>query len=331
MDDQSIQDKQTYVTQNQEEKREFPATKEKDGREYELKEVEYKVISQKPLLVDTEVKRTVTYDDLYNKSVKAPDILNVEEKNVKIDLKLTGIDYTDTVITGRKYNLTGSTDYGYRSVQPKAPQEKKVDYLDQVTGQTVSAVLSLKSVQAKDDWTWKEDLKIPMVFNIYDAEYYKIGEKIVPYNDAAPALKGCETELLKVLQLSPEDYKITNFVWDGTPYDVDGVTHRKAIATGSRHVARYVANYGGTIPLPDAPGYDAVANYSGIAKLPADSGAQEYTIVATALYSPVRFDFMKVVVPIMVGLILVVLLVVAILYISTKKKEKKEVENNVGS
>ncbi|WP_101698674.1 prealbumin-like fold domain-containing protein [Clostridium minihomine] len=327
----NIEEIQIYTAQDPEVKKAFPDTKEDNGQKYELQNVIYNIVTEKDILLDTVVKRSVTYDNLYKKDVEAPDILNLKENNINLDLKLSGIDYQNIMITGRKYNLTASTDYGYRSDIPKAIQQKNVEYQDSVTGQVVKATLSLVSVKATDDWTWKDDLTIPLVFSIYDAEYYKIGDKVVPYSAKAPALEGCETELLNVLKLSPQDYKISKFEWDGDPYDVDGVMHRKAKATGSRHVARYVASYSGTIPLPDAPGYNAIANYEGTVKLPDTSGAKEYTIEAIATYTQVTgFDFKKAVVPIMIGLILLILLVVAILYISSQKKRKKaqEIEIN---
>lgn len=328
---------QTYTTRNKDERREFPQNQTIGETKYRLQGVSYRVVFQKDVMKDTVVKRSIVYGNLLNKNVSAPDTLNVTEGDRKIRLNLTGVVYSDTVIQGRKHHLTAYTDFGLRTSEPQAEPAKQVTYKDDVTGKTVPATLPLTSVQKTGDWVWLNDFTFPIVFSIYDAEYYRVGNQVVPYNDSAPQMKGCETELLNTMHLSPNEYKITSFTWNGKPYTQGGVTYRKAIATGSRRVARFLANYDATIALPGAPGYKASANYEGKISVPDPSGAKDYTMEAKATYAPVpnppkeSFNLTKVLVPVMIGLIVVVLLIVAILYISArKKKQRKGAKNHAG-
>ena len=158
----------------------------------------------------------------------------------------------------------------------------------------------------------------------------------IPYNEEIPAIDGFESVLLDSLSLSREQYRITGFQWTGEPYEQDGVFHRDATASGQRYAASYRAVYSGTVSLPDVPGYDAVATYTGTIQKP--TGKTEYTVKAVATYekeptsepeaqsqpntglTPIQIVLLS------VAAFLLVVLVVGLLSILAKRRKKKEKE-----
>lgn len=108
----------------------------------------------------------------------------------------------------------------------------------------------MKSVMVLEE-RWEENLEIPVLFYVYDADYYEFGEHLIPRVEGTPGLEGREEELLAVLGLSPEDYVIQSVVWNGEPYlDEEGIQCRAALAIGKKRVRDYEAVYGGEAVIP---------------------------------------------------------------------------------
>ena len=149
-------------------------------------------------------------------------------------------------------------------------------------GKTVSAVLDFDHLETLDGFSWRSDVTIPLTFSYYDSFGYVLGDAFIPYNEEIPAMDGFESVLLDSLGLNPEQYRITGFQWTGEPYEENGVMYRNAEASGQRYAASYRAVYSGTVSLPDVPGYDAVATYTGTVQQP--TGETEYTVKAVASY-----------------------------------------------
>ena len=108
-----------------------------------------------------------------------------------------------------------------------------------------------------------------------------------------------------------------------------------AEASGQRYAASYRAVYSGTVSLPDVPGYDAVATYTGTVQQP--TGETEYTVKAAASYERLEKEE-KAEIPsqpgtgltpiqiilISVGAFLFLVLIVGLLWILAKQKKKKQ-------
>lgn len=321
IDKNDITKVQTFTTQSTDDfKYDFETQITEDGKKYDLKGVNYKVTAEKNLENIENVTHKVEYNDLYSKELTPPETLTITQDGRQIEVKLTGVSFTDTTITNRSENITGYTDYDYKTVTPKPAQTKTVTYYDKASQKNVQATLQFKELKAKDDWAWRNDVNIPITFSFYDSEYYVLGDKFIPYNDKQPALKGYETDLLKELNLDTEKYRITSVEWSGEKYQLGDVTYRKAIAHGERYAANYIAYYESNINLPNAHGYTAVAEYQ--TEISVLNGTKEYTVEATAVYTP-NHTTAIIVGSVAGGLILIVLLVIAILYIISKKDKRK--------
>lgn len=293
---------------------------EKDGKKYELKGVNYRVIDSKPLDEALPITHKVDYKDLYTKQANAPETLTITQKGEAVDVKLKNVEYEETTITNRTETVSAYTDFDYKTVTPNPPKTKTVTYHDNGSQKDVQVTLDFKELKAEDDWKWINDVEIPMTFSLYDSAYYVLGDKYIPYNDEKPALQGHENDILKELKLDSQKYRITSVEWNGEPYMVGDVMYRKAVAHGERYAANYVAYYESNVSLPDAAGYNAVALYEGEGTTL--SGRTQYTVEATAVYSP-DYTTQAIVAGVVGGLILIALLVIAVLYIISKKQEKK--------
>ena len=262
----------------------FDDTTQKNGKTYYLKNVSYKVLSADNLQTTEPVIQKINYSNLYEKNVEPPESLTVPKGDQEIEVKLTDFQYTETVITDRKELVTAYTDYDYKTEMPEPTEVKNVIYHDEASKQDIPATLKLKELKEVDSWKWRDDVEIPITFSLYDAEYYVLGDNLIPYNEDKPALEGYEDELLTELNLDTNKYRITSVEWDGEPYTVGEVRYRKAIAHGERYAANYVAVYEDVVALPDVDGYNAVAEYR--SEIPELTGETEYTVQATATYTP---------------------------------------------
>lgn len=295
----------------------FAETVEENGAKYNLKSVDYKVINSVPLQREETVVHTVDYTNRYSKDVKPAETVEIEKDGKPLTVELTGVEYSPTTITNRSEIVSAYTDYSYKTVKPEPAATKTITYHDEASGQDVVATLPFKELKEVDGWAWRSDVTIPIEFSLYDAAYYALGDKLVPYNDEKPALAGYETDLLNELGLNPELYRITDVRWDGEPYYVGEVRYRKAIATGERYTANYIAVYENRVDLPDVSGYNAVATYQSVVDV--NSGDREYTVEATAVYER-DYTVAYAIAGVVLGLFFIALLVVLVLYIISKKK-----------
>lgn len=298
----------------------FEKTIEQDGKKYNLKGVNYQTVSIENLTETQTVTHNVDSNNLYSKNLVPEEKLIITQDGTEVEVTLTDITYTDTIIKNRTATLTAYNDYAYQTTKPEPAKTKTITYYDDATGQTLTKTLQFKEIKAEDGWAWRSDLSIPITFAFYDSEYYALGDKYVPYNDDKPALEGYESDLLNELNLDTSKYRITSIEWDGEKYQAGDITYRKAIAYGDRYTANYIAYYESTVSLPDAAGYNAVAHYEGQATVL--NGEKEYTVQATAVYTPDHTTEL-IVAGVVGGLIIIVLLVIAILYVISKKREKR--------
>ncbi len=289
----------------------------KDDGTYALKDVTYETVSSTPVMET----QTIEIKDLYEQNVEAEEEKTfVNTKSQEVIGKLSDVSYSDTIITNRTAEVESTLKSGYVLSQPAVANSKTVNYADEVTEKNVTATLPLTNFQITTPYHWVSDVTIPTRFEQYDSKYYLLNGRYVPYNNQKPALAGYEADILNVLNLPQESYRITDFVWTGDVYTENGVQYRDAVATGERYVAEYIAYYRDTVALPDANGYNATLTYS------LDSGDIEYTINATALYEKLNTGLTpaQIITISVVGVFLLIILIVAILFVISKKKKSKE-------
>lgn len=111
---------------------------------------------------------------------------------------------------------------------------------------------------------WEDDFLFKLTFHSCQADIYELGEIEISSDPDSerPALQGYERELLELLGLSEEYYRITEYEWTGAAYlDEGGMLCRDASARGERLVRDCQAVYGGEIVLPPKKVYRTKAVY----------------------------------------------------------------------
>lgn len=316
-DENQITESIEYTSLKEDETHTFDEKLVKDDGTYTLKDVKYETVSETPVMET----QTIEIKDLYEQNVEAEEEKTfVNTKGKEVLGKLSDVSYSDTIITNRTAEIESTLKSGYVLSQPAVANSKTVIYADEVTEKNVTATLPLTNFQITTPYHWVSDVTIPTRFEQYDSKYYLLNGRYVPYNNQRPALTGYEADILNVLNLPQESYRITDFLWTGDVYTENGVQYRNAAASGERYVAEYTAYYNDTVALPDANGYNATLTYS------LDSGDTEYTIKATALYEKLNTGLTpaQIITISVVGVFLLVILIISILFVISKKKKSKE-------
>lgn len=118
------------------------------------------------------------------------------------------------------------------------PEEILVEY------EGIKEYVPVKSARVLREY-WTGDFEFPVLFYVYDAEYYELGEYRIPRRDDDPGLEGYEDGLLKALGLEEEDYVIGKVTWSGEAYEnEEGILCRDAVARGRKRLRDYEVVYG---------------------------------------------------------------------------------------
>lgn len=149
--------------------------------------------------------------------------------------------YAETEKSERKI-IEKTVNY-YQAEEDKFPETITVTVQDGETSQEVSCHMAEKKVTGEQ---WQADFEVPVTFQDYGSDYYRLGSLEIPFKEDSTGLEGCEEELLNQLGLSSECYQITEFQWAGEPYENErGVLCRDAKGKGQRLVKDYAVTYRG--------------------------------------------------------------------------------------
>lgn len=206
------------------------------------------------------------------------------------------------------------------------PEEILVEYED------IKEYVPVKSVQALREY-WTGDFEFPVLFYVYDAEYYELGEYRIPRREDAPGLEGYEDGLLKTLGLEEEDYVIEKVTWSGEAYvNEEGILCRDAVARGRKRLRDYEVVYGMEEELEP----DVSAAYPEEMQMMVDAPDQVVRVTGTVDDEGAgNKDFWSIlkrvtVVTVAAGLVLLILLLVLLLcmklvkWYRDRKREKSE-------
>lgn len=132
---------------------------------------------------------------------------------------------------------------------------------DRERGQTVTAVCPMEEQEVVRE-AWQDGFVFTVTFHTYEAGYYQLAGRLIPYNDEKPELEGCEDLLLELVGLPPEDYRVTHVQWSGEVYlDETGNQCRDAAAFGQKRLRDHRVKYSGTAVFPAKEGWQTVAVY----------------------------------------------------------------------
>ncbi len=147
--------------------------------------------------------------------------------------------------------------------EDQIPEKAVIDLHDDAGDRRVRNEYPILRMSRKGE-RWLPDFHFTAVFHSYDSDYYRLGEKKIPFNSSKPELGECGRELLTEIGADPERYQILDFAWQGEPYyDERGNFCRDALVTGKKKVDEYHVTYGGEALFYKTEGIKSIAVYRG--------------------------------------------------------------------
>lgn len=151
----------------------------------------------------------------------------------------------------------------YKGVEQidKIPESCEIEVKNKVSGEVVKADVPLASYEYSN-YRWTNDFEFLVTVEEADAEVYALGNILVPRRENAP-FSGYELQLLELIQVSPEYYRIDSVEWAGEPWtEKSGKIYRQAIAKGAKQVADVQAQYAGDVVFESKSGREVRAVYA---------------------------------------------------------------------
>lgn len=157
--------------------------------------------------------------------------------------------------------ITASDTIIFENVEAadKIPAQAEVEVLNKNLGTVVNRTVPLKEYQYTD-YRWADGFQFPVVVEDADAEYYAMGDELIPNAEEDP-FAGYEDALLDYIGLSQDAYVIDTVEWTSEPWEAEGIVYRQAMATGRKMVATVTATYEGLVTLEASGAKEVRAKY----------------------------------------------------------------------
>lgn len=95
---------------------------------------------------------------------------------------------------------------------------------------------------------WQDDFSFPMTFYEYGADTYQLGDRVLKADELSVLAAQYGEEILTFMGLSPEEYEVTDLLWNGDAYqNEEGVICRDARGVGRRLLRDYRVVYEGSV------------------------------------------------------------------------------------
>ena len=264
-----------------------------DGKQYKLKGIEYKIMSQENMYI----AKDYVYSNLRSRSVPLKKTFKVNGEKLLLQADENDIRYSETIATTTE-TLSG------RTLKPNLPKNKMVT----VQGYTYDATLLGVTSQLNT---------IPFTATVkFDGDKgatYYLGNKKLILQDGGPCWSGYTDDVIKYLNLETGS-TVSAGKWTSDYVQENGRTVRYAQFTGTRPATDYIATYSYKI-------YSAIVTYdNGL-----DPGAMQYTVKAICSYEKAGMSFLQKMICTGIGLCVLAILAAVILMI-LRRKNRKEIE-----
>lgn len=209
------------------------------------------------------------------------------------------------------------------------PDRVQSVFRDEVTGRQVTEEFRMAGLFQENE-RWSGDFSFLAVFHGYDSDYFRLGNREVPFHGDKPQLMGLEGELLAEIGVNSENYRILDSKWEGPAYmDDGGVLCRNAVVTGEKKVWDYQARYGGEVTFPQVQGFKCAAIYTSYEKkTEADGKALQESEPSGQLSveaeekPPSVWELIRHVVVAVIGIFTVLLVIALLIWLITRRKKK---------
>ena len=182
-------------------------------------------------------------------------------------------------VPGKRTRESAERRIRYEGVEGAETLPESILVYDEETGEQEMGKLPLKEKSILREW-WDASFQVPVTFHAYGAQEYTLGGITVNGAEAARTdLWG--PELLRMLGLSPEYYRILTLEWTGDVYaDPSGQACRQALARGEKLLRDYEAVYAGELEWQEPAVYELRMEYEPVKETmvsvkPSDSAEEE--------------------------------------------------------
>ena len=272
-------------------KYDVPEKIDKDGKEYELKDVKYRINDKK----SKEVTKSVT-----STSKKHPKTLKDTVSGREVTLVAETPQWKEVNAEG----LIKTIEYKNESDIPQTIKDSKPSS----DGTQIEITMQLAQTDALSR---TEEFSAPAKFySPYpDSTQYMFNGKIVELSGNSPEWGDYKADVKEYLGLNGNTYQISSGRWTSQPVKQGDQYVRTASFTGSKQVPFYRATYKETA--------DTTRQYT------ADITYSYITAEAVAVYEPVDNTSIGKIIAIGAGVIVFVILVIALIYLLSKKRKEK--------
>ncbi len=227
--------------------------------------------------------------------------------------------------------ITASDIITYEDVEAadQIPAQAEVEVLNDNSGAVVIKTVPLKDYEYTD-YRWENDFYFPVIVEDSDADYYAMGNELIPNVEENP-FEGYEDALLDYMGLNPEAYVIDAVEWTSEPWETEGIVYRQAMATGRKMVATVTARYEGLVSIEAFSAKEIHAKYvleasvvPEITEPELESGEDSDNAGKKSLWeSLLDWIMQNKILASVIALLMLLLLVALILYILSRNKKKE--------
>lgn len=181
-----------------------------------------------------------------------------------------GLDsYEIREIPGHMVNASMEKQLVYLGVEGAEGLPESISVQEELSGIPAQGELSIREARIAGE-EWREGFEAPVIFHSYGADEYAAGSVVIGGEDVLYEAVAAQEEILGVMGLLPEEYRILSMEWAGGPFeDGEGQLCRQATARGEKLVRDYEITYEGEVAYMEPVSYEMEMVYRPVLPLPA--------------------------------------------------------------
>lgn len=156
----------------------------------------------------------------------------------------------------------------YAGVEGAEGLPESISVTEEISGVPAGGKLYIRdSRTVKEEWL--DGFETPVVFHSYGADEYQVGTLAINGEDVLSGAVAVQEELLGIMGLSPDEYRILSMEWAGEAFvDDEGQMCRQASAAGQKLVRDVAVTYEGEVSYMEPVSYEMEMVYRPV--LPSD-------------------------------------------------------------
>lgn len=187
------------------------------------------------------VTKSMEFEDLENLEAPSEEYLGQDGRVYKLSR------WEIKEIPGERVSRRLERQVVYAGVEGAEELPDAITITEEMSGVPAEGKLSVRSAKVLKE-EWQEGFAAPVTFHSYGADEYEAGNLVIPAGTLLSYTEELGKELLILMGLSGEEYRIFAIEWAGEPYiDEFGQLCRQAMATGQKLVKDYEITYAGDV------------------------------------------------------------------------------------